>query len=147
MSEAADAQPDRDAPWTFTITWDPERGAVPWPIMSLFRGTPRGGIRPGRATRVTDRGHATFYAKAVEQHVAKYWADRTDITATAEPQPEAPAPVKRCHWCSAEATGTALAPLWENGRVVSRLGGRFASCEQQHGTGYTPFTRPEEATR
>jgi hypothetical protein len=45
--------------------------------------------------------------------------------------------VKRCHWCGAEATGTALAALWENGRVVSRLGGRFASCAKQHGTGYT----------
>lgn len=44
--------------------------------------------------------------------------------------------MKRCHWCGAEATGTSLAALWENGRVVSRLGGRFASCEKEHGTGY-----------
>jgi hypothetical protein len=78
-------QPDRDAPWDFTLTWDPERGAVPWAIMSLFRGTPRGGIRPGRATRVTDRGHATYYVKAVEQYLAKYLPQRTDIAVTAEP--------------------------------------------------------------
>jgi hypothetical protein len=92
VTEAAAPQPNRDAPWDFTLTWDPERGAVPWAIMSLFRGTPRGGIRPGRATRVTDRGHATYYAKAVDQYVAKYWPDRTDITATAEPQIEQTSP-------------------------------------------------------
>lgn len=54
---------------------------------------------------------------------------------------------KRCHWCGAEATGTALAAQWENGRVVSRLGGRFACCEKQHGTGYTTFTTPNGEPR
>jgi hypothetical protein len=60
-------------------------------------------------------------------------------TPTAIPKP------KRCHWCGAEATGTALAALWENGRVVSRLGGRFASCAKQHGTGYTALTTTHPA--
>lgn len=87
MSEAAATQPDR---WVFTLTWDPERGPVPWAIVSLFRGAPRGGITPGHATRATDQGHASHYVKAVEQYVAKYLPQRDDITATAEPAPAEP---------------------------------------------------------
>lgn len=149
MSEHLDTSSDtpRDDRWVFTVTWDPDKGTLPNPILMLFRGSRT--VRPGECVRVTDRGHAAHYVKAVQVYVQQHWPDRDDITASAAEVPgtgpvplttdQPVTPAKRCHWCDKTATGTALAALWENGRVVSRLGGRFASCEDQHGTGYTAF--------
>lgn len=70
-----------DIPWTFTVTWDPEVGRLPWPILRLFKY--RSTITPGRAVKHTDRGHATHYERATRQWLAKYDPDRSDIAATA----------------------------------------------------------------
>lgn len=71
-----------EIPWTFTVTWDPECGALPWPILRLFRG--RSTIEPGRALKETDQGHSTYYERSVKSYVGKYHPTRDDIVASAE---------------------------------------------------------------
>lgn len=75
-----------DAPWEFVVTWNPESGALPYPILHyLFRH--RSTVEPGRAVHQTDKGHATHYERAVRQWLTKYQPGRTDVAPAASEVP------------------------------------------------------------
>lgn len=78
-----------DAPWEFVATWNPETGALPTPILRLFRH--RSTVEEGRAAHQTDKGHATYYVRAVETYLGKHLPDRSDIKAEASEMPCSPA--------------------------------------------------------
>ena len=78
-------------------------------------------------------------------HAAVRCADRTLCPPACQSAGTREGNHKKCYWCGVPASGTALAGLYENGRRVSRLGGRFASCGD-HGRAFyvwTPSKPPE----
>lgn len=80
-----------DSPWEFVVTWDPKVGALPHPVLRLFRHRSTVDHELGRAVHQTDRGHATHYVRAVSDFVRKYAPNRVDdIAAEASEMPCSP---------------------------------------------------------
>ncbi len=79
-----------DAPWEFVVIWNPEVGALPAPILHLFRTRSTVSHTDGRAVHQTDQGHGTFYVGAVQTYLSKYQPERTDIKAEASEMPCSP---------------------------------------------------------
>jgi hypothetical protein len=70
--------------WLFIVTWDPEAGPLPMPILRLFAGRPSTAITVGQCTLETDEGHATHYVRAVKDYLSKRRGGAGDIVAIAQ---------------------------------------------------------------